>query len=311
MQYFIQCDSFINLTYTEKPSHIIRKEYTMAQFTNQAQLSYNDTIVNSNIAIGEVIGTITVTKTAVRDTYAQGDTVAYVINIVNTGSALTNLTVTDNLGAYAFGETSLVPLTYVDGSVNYFINGVPQPDPTVTATGTDLVITGISVPADSNVAIVYEAVTNQYAPLSPDSEITNTATVSGAGITPVSASETINAESGPLLTITKSISPVPVSENGTVNYTFLIQNLGNEETDDDDNVILTDIFDPILTDITVYYNGTTWTEGTEYTYNEATGVFTTTAGAITVPAATYTQDAQTGVWQLTPGSVTLTVTGTI
>lgn len=283
----------------------------MAQFTNQAQLSYNDTIVNSNIAIGEVIGTITVTKTAVRDTYAQGDTVAYVINIVNTGSTLTNLTVTDNLGAYAFGETSLVPLTYVDGSVNYFINGVPQPDPTVTATGTDLVITGISVPADSNVAIVYEAVTNQYAPLSPDSEITNTATVSGAGITPVSASETINAESGPLLTITKSISPVPVSENGTVNYTFLIQNLGNEETDDDDNVILTDIFDPILTDITVSYNGTTWTEGTEYTYNEATGVFTTTAGAITVPAATYTQDAQTGVWQLTPGSVTLTVTGTI
>ncbi|MBR7101110.1 MAG: hypothetical protein IKC74_02365, partial [Clostridia bacterium] len=96
-----------------------------------------------------------------------------------------------------------------------------------------------------------------------------------------------------------------------VNYTFLIQNLGNEETDDDDNVILTDIFDPILTDITVSYNGTTWTEGTEYTYNEATGVFTTTAGAITVPAATYTQDAQTGVWQLTPGSVTLTVTGTI
>ena len=283
----------------------------MAQFTNQAQLSYNDTIVNSNIAIGEIIGSLTVTKTAVRDTYAQVDTVAYVINIVNTGSALTNLTVTDNLGAYAFGKTSLVPLTYVDGSVNYFINGVPQPDPTVTATGTDLVITGISVPADSNVAIVYEAVTNQYAPLSPDSEITNTATVSGAGITPVSASETINAESGPLLTITKSISPVPVSENGTVNYTFLIQNLGNEETDDDDNVILTDIFDPILTDITVSYNGTTWTEGTEYTYNEATGVFTTTAGAITVPAATYTQDAQTGVWQLTPGSVTLTVTGTI
>jgi len=283
----------------------------MAQFTNQAQLSYNDTIVNSNIAIGEVIGTITVTKTAVRDTYAQGDTVAYVINIVNTGSALTNLTVTDNLGAYAFGETSLVPLTYVDGSVNYFINGVPQPDPTVTATGTDLVITGISVPSGSNVAIVYEAVTNQYAPLSPDGQITNTATVSGAGITPVSASETINAESGPLLTITKSISPVPVSENGTVTYTFLIQNLGNEEATDEDNVILTDIFDPILTDIIASYNGATWTEGTEYTYNEATGVFTTSAGAITVPAATYTQDPQTGVWQLTPGSVTLTVSGTI
>ncbi len=283
----------------------------MAQFTNQAQLSYNDTVVNSNIAVGEIVGALTVTKTAVTDTYAQGDSVVYVINIINTGSAITGLSLTDNLGAYAFGNTTLVPLTYVDGSVNYFVNGVPQPDPTVTATGTDLVITGISVPADSNVAIVYEVTANQYAPLAPDSQITNTATVSGGGITPVSATETINAESGPLLTITKSISPIPVSENGRVTYTFLIQNLGNEETTDDDNVILTDIFDPILTNIAVTYNGTPWTEGTEYTYNEATGVFTTTADAITVPAAAYTQDPQTGVWQLAPGSATLTVTGTI
>lgn len=283
----------------------------MAQFTNQAQLYYNGTIVNSNIAVGEVIGTLTVTKTAVRDTYAQGDTVTYVINIVNTGVTLNGLTLTDNLGAYTFGDTSLVPLAYVDGSVNYFVNGAPQPTPTVTASGTELVITGLTVPADSNVAIVYEAVTNQYAPLSPGSEITNTATVSGAGITPVSASETISAESGPLLTITKSISPIPVSENGAVTYTFLIQNLGNEEAAADDNVILADIFDPILTDITASYNGTAWTEGTEYTYSEATGAFTTNAGAITVPAATYTQDTQTGVWQLTPGSVTVTVTGTI
>ena len=283
----------------------------MAQFTNQAQLYYNGTIVNSNIAVGEVIGTLTVTKTAVRDIYAQGDTVTYVINIVNTGVTLNGLTLTDNLGAYTFGDTSLVPLAYVDGSVNYFVNGAPQPTPTVTASGTELVITGLTVPADSNVAIVYEAVTNQYAPLSPGSEITNTATVSGAGITPVSASETISAESGPLLTITKSISPIPVSENGAVTYTFLIQNLGNEEAAADDNVILADIFDPILTDITASYNGTAWTEGTEYTYSEATGAFTTNAGAITVPAATYTQDTQTGVWQLTPGSVTVTVTGTI
>ena len=283
----------------------------MAQFTNQAQLFYNGTIVNSNIAVGEVIGTLTVTKTAVRDTYAQGEAVAYVINIVNTGAALNGLTITDNLGAYTFGDTSLVPLTYVDGSVNYFVNGVLQPAPSVTATGTDLVITGLSVPADSNIAIVYETLANQYAPLSPGSDITNTATVSGAGVTPVSASETVNAENRPVLTITKSISPIPVSENGIVTYTFLIQNLGNEEASTEDNVTLTDIFDPILTDVTASYNGAVWTEGTEYSYDESTGVFTTNAGAITVPAATYTQDPQTGVWQLTPGSVTVTVTGTI
>ena len=104
---------------------------------------------------------------------------------------------------------------------------------------------------------------------------------------------------------------VYLSENGIVTYTFLIQNLGNEEASTEDNVTLTDIFDPILTDVTASYNGAPWTEGTEYSYDESTGVFTTNAGAITVPAATYTQDPQTGIWQLTPGSVTVTVTGTI
>ena len=283
----------------------------MAQFTNQAQLSYNGTVVNSNIAIGEIVGSLTVTKTAVTDTYSQGDTVTYVINILNTGSTLTGLTLNDNLGAYAFGDTALVPLTYTENSLKFFVNGVLQPTPAVSAAGTGLTVTGVSVPADSNVTLVYETVANQYAPLSPDGQITNSVTVSDGGITPVTATETVNAESGPLLSITKSISPIPVSENGIVTYTFLIQNLGNEEATAEDNVILTDIFDPILTDVTATYNGATWTEGTEYTYNEATGVFTSEAGAITVPAATYTQDPQTGVWQLTPGSVTLTVTGTI
>lgn len=60
--------------------------------------------------------------------------------------------------------------------------------------------------------IVYEAETNAFAPLLAESEITNTVTVSGGGITPVTAKETVIAESGPKLTITKSVSPVPVTE---------------------------------------------------------------------------------------------------
>ena len=78
-----------------------------------------------------------------------------------------------------------------------------------------------------------------------------------------------------------------------------------------DNVALSDLFDPILSGITVSLDGTTWTEGVQYTYNEATGQFNTIPGQITVPAATYTQDPITGVWSATPGSVVLTVTGTI
>ena len=53
------------------------------------------------------------------------------------------------------------------------------------------------------------------------------------------------------------------------------------------------------------------TEGTQYTYDPATGLFATAAGQIPVPAATYTQDPVTGAYTMTPGIATLTVTGTI
>ena len=74
---------------------------------------------------------------------------------------------------------------------------------------------------------------------------------------------------------------------------------------------MTDTFDPILSNLTVALNGTPWTEGTEYTYDETTGLFATLPGGITVPAATYTQDADTGAWIVTPGVTTLVVTGTV
>lgn len=47
--------------------------------------------------------------------------------------------------------------------------------------------------------------------------------------------------------------------------------------------MLTDVFDPILRDLTVTLNGTALTEGTQYAYNQATGAFATTVGVLTVP----------------------------
>ena len=199
----------------------------MAIFTNQAQLRYGNAVANSNVAVGEILEVLAATKTAVRKTYGQNDRVTYVVSIVNSGNtAMTGLTVADDLGAYAFGTDTLVPLTYVADTVRYYSNGILQTTPAVTA-GPPLSVSGISVPAGGNVTIVYEAETNAFAPLLAESEITNTVTVSGGGITPVTAKETVIAESGPKLTITKSVSPVPVTENGTLTYTFLIQNTGN------------------------------------------------------------------------------------
>ncbi len=283
----------------------------MAQFTNQAQLTYGDVVTNSNIAVGEILEALTVFKTAIGDSYGQNDTVTYIINIVNSGAALTNITVSDNLGNYRFEDTALTPLDYVEDSVRYFVNGVLQAPPSVSSSGTALVFSGLNIPANSNVAIVYETITNEFAPLGADASITNTVTVSGSGITPIEASETIYAINAPLLSITKSISPVPVSPNGTVTYTFVIENRGNVEITPETNAQITDLFDPILSNISVSYNGITWTEGENYTYNEATGEFATVPGQVVIGSATYAQDPATGIWTLTPATSTLVVTGTI
>ena len=284
----------------------------MAQFTNQAQLSYNNTVVNSNVVVGEILEVVSANKTAVVDTYSAGSTVTYAISIVNAGAtAITNLTITDNLGAYTQGGETRIPLDYVDGSVQLFINGVLQTPPAVTATPT-LVFSGITLPADSDLVLVYSVNVNDLAPLGVDGSIVNTATITGNGIpTPAKVTETITPVEAPQLRITKSLEPVPVSENGVLTYRFVIDNYGNVATVATDNVALSDLFDPILSGITVSLDGTTWTEGVQYNYNEATGQFNTVPGQITIPEATYTQDPVTGVWTTTPGSVVLTVTGTV
>ena len=282
----------------------------MAQFTNQAQLSYNNQVTSSNVAVGEILEVLSVSKTALSNQYAQNSKVTYAISIVNSGTtAFTGLTVSDNMGAYSYDTTTLEPLTYVDGSISYFINGVLQAAPAVTSQS-PLTFSNISVPAGGNFLIIYEARPNQFAPRATGSSIVNQVTVSGGGITPITAEETVYAESLPDLSITKAISPVPVTENGTLTYTFTIQNTVNTEAALADNVAVTDTFNPILSNLTVNFNGTAWTENTNYTYNEATGVFSTVAGQITVPAASYTQNAD-GSWNLNPGVSTLTVTGVI
>ena len=279
----------------------------MAIFTNQATLVYNGGSANSNIAVGEIIEVLSADKTAVSGTYTPGELVTYVITIRNTGTgAFTGLTVTDDLGGGANA-----PLTYEPGTVLYFVNGVLQAAPTVTA-GPPLVFTGINVPGAGDAVIVYQARVNDFADPLPGGTITNTVTITGGGLTaPVTATETVTVETGPDLAITKTITPAQVADNGQVTYTFLIQNSGNEALVATDNAVVTDTFDPILTDLTVTLNGAVLTPGTGYTYDETTGQFATVPSIITVPAATFTQDPATGAYTRTPGLATLTVTGTI
>lgn len=283
----------------------------MAIFTNQATLSYNNTVTTSNITTGELLEVLSVTKTALRSTYTAQDTAVYLVQLVNSGTLpFTGLTVSDDLGAYDYDGTTLTPLDYVDGTLRYFADGVLQPAPAVTA-GPPLTVSGITVPAGGSALLVYEAQLNSFAPEGAGASITNTATVSGGGLSaPLTAEATITADSAPYLTISKSLSPLTVSENGQITYTFVIQNSGNTAAVATDNAAITDLFDPILSGLTVTFNGDVWTEGVNYTYDAATGAFATVPGQITVPAATFTQNAS-GIWVTDPGTAILRVTGTV
>ena len=284
----------------------------MAIFSNQATLTYNGNSTNSNIAYGEIMDVLTATKTAVEGTYTPGDLVTYVVTLRNTGNAmLTGLTVTDDLGGYLFNGTTVYPLTYEDGSLVMFTDGAPQPAPAVTA-GPPLVISGINVPAGGDVVLVYQARANAYADPGAEGTIDKTVTVTGDGLSaPVTATETVTAETAPMLTISKAITPAQVVDNERVTYTFVIQNSGNQPVVATDNAAITDTFDPRLTALTVTFDGTAWVQGVQYNYNETTGLFATVPGQITVPAATYTQDPVTGAYTVNPGIATLIVTGTI
>lgn len=283
----------------------------MATFYNQATLSYQDTTVSSNIVTGQIVQPLTVTKTAVNETYQPGTILTYVVSIRNTGGTpFTGLTLTDDLGAYRLQNgNTVVPLDYVEGSVLYFLDGVPQDDPDVTDVS-PLTITGITVPAEGNAIVLYQAVANEYAPLGRRGKIKNCVEVSGTRVPcDLTACAVVRAEDDPVLSISKALSPASVEENGRLTYTLVMENRGRMEACGD--VVLTDEFDPILSDLEVTYNGAPWTEGEHYTYNENTGLFTSLAGQITIPAATAEQDPQTGVWSMIPGAATVVVTGTI
>lgn len=284
----------------------------MATFYNQATLSFGGNVVNSNTTEAELLAGLDLTKTAVTASYAADGSVVYAVTLRNTGSSpYTDLTITDDLGAYTVGATTVVPLDYVAGSVLYYINGTPQTAPSVTTVG-NLEFSGISIPAGGTATLIYQTTANGFAPLAAGSTITNTAsTDAGVGIGVLTDTATVTVNEAPELTIAKAVCPAVINDNDTLTYTIIVQNLGNTPIVATDGVIISDTFNPVLTGITVDLNGTELVAGTGYTYDATTGAFTTLDGVVTVPAATYTQDPTTGAITTTPGVTVLTISGTV
>ena len=284
----------------------------LPSFTNQASLSYPGGSLRSNIVTGNLVDVLAIAKTAVGSGYTAGEKLSYIVTLVNSGTvALTGLTLTDDLAAYTLDSQTLTPLSYVSDSLLYYQNGILQTSPTVTA-GPPLTVTGLSVPTGGSVTLVYQAQVNALAPLAAGSELTNTATVTGGTLSaPLTASATVTAGAAPDLSIAKAMSPETVTGASELTYTFILQNAGNSEVSADAALVLTDTFDPILSDLAVTYNGTPWTVNVNYSYDAATGLFATLAGQLTIPAAEYTQDPATGIWTTTPGVSVLKISGTV
>lgn len=284
----------------------------MAIFYNQASLTYDGRVSNSNITEGEVLDSAGITKTALSTSYTEGGSIVYAVSIANnSANSITDGTLTDTLGEYEVNGTAVYPLSYVDGSVKLYIDGSLATPPVVNA-GPPMTVSGISIPSGATALLIYEAKVTEFAPLASGSTITNAAVFNSALCgTAISDSSTVPVQNFVNLTIAKAVFPLTVTNCDEISYTFIIQNTGNTPVVATDDVIVRDTFNPILNPISATYNGEEWTEGVNYTYSDTTGEFATLPGQITVPAATYVQNAETGVFTTTPGVAVITINGNV
>ena len=204
--------------------------------TNQATLTYNfgtqTATAESNIATAILQGPITAEKSSLDTDYTEGEDITYFVNLTNSSeSALTNVTVTDDLGTYTVSPTlSVTPLTYT-GPAQLFINGIPTTVlvPTVTASSVTFTIPSLS--SGDNALIAYKATVNGNAPLATASTVENTVSVTADGIVEtVTDSHILTVENYADVEIVKAMSPSTVTDGSTLTYSFEIFNYGSYRT---------------------------------------------------------------------------------
>lgn len=293
--------SFTYIVVSNKTAQIFKeRRIFMAAITNQASIVYNtlgsQTKQNavSNITSTDITAPLSLTKTALNSSYTPEDTVAYSVYLTNSsGSAITSLTFTDDMGGAA------KPLSYVANSAYAYVGGVLS---SVAVNGNTTFTVATVVPAGETVILLYSARTSA----TTEKSITNTVTaLATAGETQLSetASETITEAPYSLVSIYKQADRSSVSQGQNLTYTLTLQNSGTQTAE---NITVTDKLPDNFTvsAVSVTQNGiTTSYEPADYTIDQTTNTITLPTGTktITIPGAVNGD----------PGTAVVTITGTI
>ncbi|MBO5204003.1 MAG: DUF11 domain-containing protein [Clostridia bacterium] len=287
----------------------------MATIENFATVSYTSGGVaatkTSNVAEIELESSLQFSKITLGTTYTANTPITYILSASNeSGTAFSNIRITDDLGTFTEDTTELTPLTFIEPAL-LLINGQDATAQLTVDTSVpgSLTFSFPTLAPGATANIIYNALPNEFAPLDSNSCITNRATLTscsecGNGY----ATATVCIEEEADIEVVKSMCPNPVVCGETITYTIRIYNYGNIDAED---VRLSDIFSPAPQNITVSRNGVTLV-ATDYNYVD--GTLTVPAEGTdgdTVPAATFTRDAVTGEVSVTPGVVEYVITGTI
>lgn len=284
--------------------------------TNRATVNYRfgtqTASAVSNVTSTVLNGILSISKTSLSEQYRIGQEITYIVTLTNNSdSVIRNITIVDNLGTYMLNGNSFTPLTYI-GPAQLFINGVFDSIITPTAGAMSVVFDVENIPVGGNAQIIYLARVNGFADGESGSAITNTATADNdcecSCDEPISDSHTLTAEDFADLRIVKSVCPNPVVCGGELRYVIDLYNYGNIPATD---VILTDTFEPALSDLSLTVNGEAIPE-TDYSYVGGRLTLPSDEGSeITVPAAAFARNTVTGAIEIIPGHIQITVTGII
>lgn len=283
----------------------------MTRITNKAYLTYNNGVATvsgvSNTAAAVLESPFTAEKTCLSQTYSANEELVFVLSLTNSSCQnAARVRVSDDLGTFRSCCACVTPLTY-EGSAQLYINGIYESELEAAIFKNHIRFTIPLVPACCNAVIIYKARANEYAPLSADSEIINTASwTADAFCEPVTASNTVYASQTAQVQIQKSITPSVITCGGAVLYTFTLFNYGNTDATD---IVLTDCFAPVPSSIGVSVDSIALRAG-EYSFINGSLTLPCPASSyrLRVPKASF-EISDCGQVEVSPGVVTIEVTG--